>query len=123
MYQLQLPRSMSRLHPVFNVVKLLAAPKDPIQGQHSAPPPEPVLVDETGNEEYEVKEILDSWMYQRKLQFLVCWKGYGYKEHSWVNEEDIHAQEIVDEFYQLNPGAPCRICAIGTSGVLIQQSL
>jgi len=31
-YQLRLPPSMSRLHPVFNVVKLLLAPPDPIPG-------------------------------------------------------------------------------------------
>ena len=31
-YQLCLPPSMSRLHPVFNVVKLSLAPPDPIPG-------------------------------------------------------------------------------------------
>ena len=31
-YKLQLPLSMSRLHPVFNVVKLIPAPEDPILG-------------------------------------------------------------------------------------------
>ena len=31
-YQLHLPPSISRLHPVFNVVKLTPAPEDPIQG-------------------------------------------------------------------------------------------
>ncbi len=33
-YQLLLPFSMCRLHPVFNVVKLTAAPPDPIIGRH-----------------------------------------------------------------------------------------
>jgi len=32
-YRLQLPQSMSQLHPVFNMVKLLPATKDPIPGQ------------------------------------------------------------------------------------------
>ena len=31
-YRLRLPLSMSRLHPVFNVVKLSPAPLDPIPG-------------------------------------------------------------------------------------------
>ena len=62
-YRLQLPRSMSRLHPVFNMVKLLAAPNDPIHGRHSAPPPEPALIDDNGNEEYKVEAILDSRMF------------------------------------------------------------
>ena len=81
-YQLQLPRLMSWLHPVFNMVKLLAAPKDPIHGRHSAPLPEPVLVDDNGNEEYEIEAVLDSWMFRWKLQYLVCWQGYRYEEHS-----------------------------------------
>ena len=110
-YRLQLPRSMSRLHPVFNVVKLLAAPNDPIHGCHSAPPPDPALIDDDGNEEYEIEAILDSRMFQRKLQYLVRWRGYGYEEHSWVNEDDIHAPEAVEEFYWTNPGAPHRIRA------------
>ena len=33
-YQLQLPPSMSRLHLVFNIVKLTPAPVDPIKGDH-----------------------------------------------------------------------------------------
>jgi hypothetical protein len=60
-YHLQLPRSMSHLHPVFPVVKLMPAPADPILGQRDDPPPDPILVD--GQEHYEVKAILDSRMF------------------------------------------------------------
>ena len=81
------------------MVKLLGAPKDPIEGRHSDPLPDPILVDEDGNEEYEVEAILDSRMFRRKLQYLVRWRGYGYEEHSWVNKDDIHALEAVNEFY------------------------
>ena len=109
-YKLRLPQSMSRLHPVFNVVKLLGALKDPIEGRHSDPLPDPILVDEDGNKEYKVEAILDSWMFHWKLQYLVQWRGYGYEEHSWVNEDDVHVPEAVNEFYQLNPGAPRQVC-------------
>jgi hypothetical protein len=61
-YYLQLPHSMSRLHPVFPVVKLMPAPADPILGQRSDPPPDPVLVD--GEEHYEVEAILNSRVFQ-----------------------------------------------------------
>ena len=37
-YWLQLPPSMSRLHPVFNVVKLIPPLEDPVQGWHMPPP-------------------------------------------------------------------------------------
>ena len=40
-YRLCLPPSMSRLHPVFNVVKLTLAPEDPVPGQCLRPPPLP----------------------------------------------------------------------------------
>jgi hypothetical protein len=61
-YRLQLPHSMSRLHLVFPVVKLMPAPADPIPGQRSYPPPNPVLVD--GEEHYEVEAILDSRVFR-----------------------------------------------------------
>ena len=105
-YKLKLPPSMSRLHPVFNVVKLKPAPQDPI-GRRTRPPPDPVLVD--GEKEYEVEKILDSRFRYRRMEFLVAWKGYGIEERSWVAEKDLHAPELVAEFYKRNPGAPRRI--------------
>src|SRR5271168_1572853 len=49
---------MSRLHPVFNVVKLLPAPSDPIPGRLPQPPPPPEII--SGEEEWIVEEILNS---------------------------------------------------------------
>jgi len=60
-YWLCLPPSMSRLHPVFNVVKLSLAPLDPISGRRTSPPPLLEIVD--GKEEWVVEEILDSQCY------------------------------------------------------------
>ena len=64
-YRLRLPPSMSRLHPVFNVVKLTLAPVDPIPGQ--CPPPPPLLEIIDGEKEFIVEEILDSKIVNRKL--------------------------------------------------------
>ena len=58
MYQLRLPISMSHLHLVFNVIKLLPTPSDPILGWKANPPPLPEIVD--GEEHYIVEQILDS---------------------------------------------------------------
>jgi len=63
---------MHQIHPVFHVVKLKAAPQDPIVGRQANPPPDPTIME--GELEYEVEKILDSWMFYRKLQFLVRWK-------------------------------------------------
>ena len=64
-YRLRLPPSMSRLHLVFNVVKLTPALPDPIPGRRALPPPPPELVE--GEEEWIVEEILDSKIMNRKL--------------------------------------------------------
>jgi len=64
---------MRQLHPVFNVVKLSAAPEDPILGRKLQAPPPPIVVD--GEEEWEVEEILDSRWHRRRFQFLVKWKS------------------------------------------------
>ena len=57
-YQLRLPTSMSHLHPVFNVIKLLPTLSNPIPGWKASPPPLPELVDR--EEHYVVEWILDS---------------------------------------------------------------
>jgi RNase H-like domain found in reverse transcriptase/Reverse transcriptase (RNA-dependent DNA polymerase)/Integrase zinc binding domain/Chromo (CHRromatin Organisation MOdifier) domain len=103
-YRLRLPNSMSRLHPVFHVVKLLPAPTDPFPGRHSRTLPPPTVVE--GKPQYEVESILDSRMHQGKLQYLVHWKGYGYEENSWVDESDVNAPQLVKEFHRRHTSAP-----------------
>ena len=63
-YYLKLPHGMRQLHPVFNVVKLSAAPEDPILGRKPQALPSPIVID--GEEEWEVEEILNScWHWRR----------------------------------------------------------
>jgi len=109
-YRLKLPRSMSRLHPVFNVVKLTPAPLDPIPGRRPNPPPPPEIVD--GEEEWVVEEILDSRMANRKLRYLVKWEGFGVEHNSWEPWDDVHAPDLIAEFYRKHPGAARQIRSI-----------
>ena len=44
-YRLILPPSLSRLHPVFPVIKLSPVEPDPFPGRRPNPPPPPILVD------------------------------------------------------------------------------
>ena len=85
---------MSWLHLVFNVVKLLRAPEDPIPSWKACPPPPPPpeMVDE---EHYVVERVLDSRPMRGQLQFLVKSEGYGYEENSWVPESDIAALDKI----------------------------
>jgi hypothetical protein len=120
-YRLWLPHSMSHLHPIFPVVKLMPAPVDPIPGWQSDPPPNPVLVD--GEEHYEVEAILNSWVFQRQLQYLVQWKGYNYKHNSWENAVDVHSPLLVVKFYSTHPGAPRQICRAHFDYIAFQSSM
>jgi hypothetical protein len=109
-YRLKLPQSMSRLHPVFHVVKLMPAPPDPIEGRRTRPPPPPEIVG--GEERYEVEEIIDSRMRGRRLQYLVRWKGYGREENSWISEGDLDAPDLIADFHGAHPTAPKHINAL-----------
>ena len=103
---------MSRLHPVFLVIKLTLALEDPIPGRHASPPPPPVLLD--GKEHFEVEQVLDSCMRRGQLQFLIKWKGYGYEENSWENKGDVNAPDLITDFYNSHPGALRHIRSFGT---------
>ena len=112
-YRLHLPKSMSRLNPVFPVVKLMAAPPDLIPGCWSYPPPDLVLVDGDlvdGEEEYEVEAVINSCMFRGRLQYLIYWKGYSYEYNSWEEASDVHSLELIAKFYSTHPGAPHQIC-------------
>jgi len=75
-----------------------------------SPPPLPEIVD--GEEEWVVEEILDSRMVNRKLRYLVKWEGFGVQHNSWEPWDNVHAPELVADFYQRHPGAACHICMV-----------
>jgi len=52
-----------------------------------------------------VEEILDSRMVNRKLCYLVKWEGFGVEHNSWEPWDNVHAPELVADFYQRHPGA------------------
>ena len=110
---------MSRLHPVFNVVKLTPAPADPIEGRRPRPPPLPEIID--GEEEWVVEEILDSKMMNRKLRYLVKWEGFGVEHNSWEPWDNLHAPERVADFHQKHPGAARHIRAVDFNSIPFQS--
>jgi len=96
-YRLKLPHRLRQLHPVFNVVKLSAAPDDPILGRKPQALPPPIAVD--GEPEWEVEEVLDSRWHWRRFQFLIKWKGFSREHNSWEVASDIKAPDLVTEYY------------------------
>jgi Chromo (CHRromatin Organisation MOdifier) domain len=106
---------MSRIHPMFNVIKLTPAPEDPIVGRRIIPPPLPEIID--GEEEWVVEEILDSKMMNRKLRYLVKWKDFGVEHNSWEPWDNVHAPELVADFYRTHPGAARHIRTMEFSSI------
>ena len=76
---------------------------DPIVRRQMPPPLPPVIIN--GEEEWVVEDILDSKLINWKLQYLVKWKDFGMEHNSWEPQENVHALDIVVDFYQKHPGA------------------
>lgn len=103
-FRLDLPKSMSRIHPVFHVSLLESFHSNTIPGRH-APPPPPIIV--KGEVEYEVEAILDSRWYHRKLQYYVDWKGCSPDERSWEPVNNVrHCEMLISQYHRENPTKP-----------------
>ncbi|QRW20747.1 Retrotransposable element Tf2 protein [Rhizoctonia solani] len=93
-YRLKLPDTL-KIHNVFYVGLLSKAHKSPSQPFPERPPPETI----EGEEEYKVKQIIDSKQQRGKWFYLIKWKGYGLEDNSWEPEELLeHSQEEIQRF-------------------------
>jgi len=79
-YRLELPHLIKQLHPVFNVVKLSAVPKDLIPDHRPEEHSLPVIIDR--EKKWEIEDILDSHQHRGRFQYLIKWKGYGQEHNS-----------------------------------------
>jgi len=43
--------------------------------------------------------------YHRNLRYLVKWEGFGVEHNSWEPWDNVHAPELVVDFYRRHPGA------------------
>src|SRR5882724_9915549 len=110
-YRLKLPSSFGQTHLVFSVTLLRPYSTDTIAECINKIPPPPVIKDKV--KEYEVEHILDSQVFRNKLEYLVCWKGYGVKEDEWRLAEDVKGvRRLVSEFHSRNPEAPQYISSL-----------
>ena len=71
----------------------------------TVPPPVPTQVD--GLPEFEVKSIVDSRYFFRKLQYMVDWVGYDQFDLSWEPMENLsNASLAIKEFHEKYPDKP-----------------
>ena len=115
-FTLRLPHTMRAVHPVFHVSQLKVATPNTIPNRVQPPPP-PVEIE--GEPEFEISEILDSKIDNRrrlcKLLYLVRWTGYEGtdKETSWILASELgHAMEIVADFHSAYPEKPSPLTSL-----------
>ena len=115
-YQLKLLPQW-KIHDIFHADLLTPYHETELHGPNFTRPP-PDLID--GEEEYEVKEILQSRRFGRgrKVQYLVKWKGYPESENQWVDWDNLHADEVIADFKKKNPKAVSHIKAGGSEAEL-----
>ena len=109
-YELELPPSMKQLHPVFHVSKLKVyqdgAAQWPERSQHDLIRPPPEIINQDGEEEWEVEKILKkrirqtgSRKAQRRVEYLVLWRGYPEWEATWEPEAHLeNASKAIEEY-------------------------
>jgi hypothetical protein len=96
-YELELPKGLCRLHPVFHVSKLKPARKSS-KLVSVGEEPEPVLVD--GAEEWEVEAIVKHRKVGRRpMEFLVTFTGFPLSAAEWLREDDLeNAQDLLTAY-------------------------
>jgi len=94
-YRIKLPPSL-RIRNVFHV-DLLTPFHETKEYSENYPQPPPEVID--GEEEFEIQEIIDERTHHRKKQYLVKWLGYPASDNSWVDDRDLHAPELLQEYH------------------------
>ena len=100
-YRLQLPPTWT-IHDMFHASLLSPYSETPLHGpKFSRPPPDLI----GGEEEYKVESIRSHPYFGRnkKLQFLIRWKGYTPSDNTWEPSDSIHAPDLVKEYKQRTP--------------------
>ena len=109
-YRINLPDHW-KIHNVFHASLLTPYWETKEHGPNFLKPP-PDIID--NSLEWEVEKILKQQEFSRwkKKQYLVRWKGYSLAHDSWVNQEDMYADDLVREFSETLNDGPLVIKAV-----------
>ena len=100
-YHLELPNQWN-IHPVFHASLLTPYIETDSHGPNFSHPP-PDLI--RGENEYEVKTIRKHrhFGWNKKLQYLLKWRGYPESDNTWEPVEQLHAPQLLKEYHARHP--------------------
>jgi hypothetical protein len=98
-FRLKLPPQW-KIHNVFHASLLTPYKETPEHGPNF-PEPSPDLID--GEPEWEVEQVLNARRQCNQLQYMVRWKGFSEAHDSWEPANNIHAEQLIEDFYRQNP--------------------
>jgi hypothetical protein len=104
-YKLDLPPNV-KIHPVFHISLLEPAqPTTKAIPRHIQPSPLPIILDD--EEEWEVKEVVDSRHHRGKIQYRVKWTGFYDPNTTWYPTENFrNSPDAITQFHTRYPGKP-----------------
>src|SRR5580692_8034371 len=100
-YKLELPPAWT-IHPVFHASLLTPYKETTEHGtNYQRPPPE--MIDDA--EEYEVEQVIGHRYHgrQKKLQYLIRWKGYSAADDTWEPADQVFADTLVKAYHRKHP--------------------
>jgi hypothetical protein len=100
-YKLELPPVWT-IHPVFHASLLTPYKETAEHGtNYQRPPPE--MIDDA--EEYEVEQVISHHYHgrQKKLQYLIRWKGYSAADNTWEPADQVFANALVKAYHRKHP--------------------
>ena len=69
--------------------------------------PRPVHITEDRDSEWEVDHIMDSHLKNKKLKYLVHWRGYDDLDHTWEPKSNLgNAKDAIHDFHDSHSSAP-----------------
>ena len=105
--KLKLPRSM-QIHPVVNVSQIKPY-LGPIEGQ-TLYWPRPVHVTKDRDNKWEVDHIVDSHLKNKKLEYLIHWRGYDDSDCTWEPKSNLrNTKDAIHDFHDSHSSAPCAL--------------
>src|SRR6266850_6465949 len=109
-YHLELPAQWN-IHPVFHASLLTPYVETDSHGPNfSRPPPDLIK----GENEYEVEMIRKHRRFGRnkRLQYLLKWRGYPESDNTWEPVEQLHAPQLLKEYHSRHPLASIKTLLI-----------